>query len=46
VVEWLSAGELRRVLDRALAHAVSFRAAAEEAPQVHQRGVVSANGDL
>ena len=30
----LSANELRQVLDRALAHVVSFRAAAEDAPQV------------
>ena len=42
MVEWLSANELRQVLDRALAHTVSFRAAAEDAPQVPSVGFLQA----
>jgi hypothetical protein len=42
VVEWLSADELRQVLDRVLSHVVSFRAAAEDAPQVPSVGFLQA----
>jgi hypothetical protein len=42
VVEWLSADELRQVLDRALGHVVSSRAAAEDAPQVPLVGYLEA----
>ncbi len=42
MVEWLSANELRQVLDRALAHTVSFRAAVEDAPQVPSAGFLQA----
>jgi hypothetical protein len=42
VVEWLSAGELRQVLDRVLGHAASFRAAAEDTPQVPSVGFLQA----